>query len=769
MKAQVSVRPVRSSIRIRGVVQGVGFRPAAYRLARKLGLGGFIRNEQGAVRLELEGAPERVAGFVDELLQSLPPAARLDAIEAAPARPRGEREFRIEPSTVDPAHGARGAAIGVDQAPCEACLREIAEPRARRYRHAFISCTDCGPRFTIVERGPYTRASTTMSAFAPCAQCGREYGEPGDRRFHAEANACPACGPQLAYIERGATLHRADAALAAAVLALASGRVLALKGAGGFVLAADATDERAVAALRERKRRPHKPFAVMARDLAHAERVAVLEPISRDLLSSPARPIVLVPLRPGASLAASVAPGLVEVGLMLPPTPLQHLLAQAGPPLQVMTSGNLSEEPIAKDDADALDRLERVADALLLHDRRIHARADDSVLRVIGSQAVPLRRARGYVPDALALPVCGPPVLAVGGQTKNTVCLAFDGQAVLSQHIGDLAHPAAFRFFEEAIAHLQRLTGATPRAVAHDHHPDYRATRWALDRGLLPVAVQHHHAHVAACMAEHGRTGPVFGAVFDGTGYGTDGGLWGGEILVADLAGFRRVAHLRALALPGGEAAIREPWRVALAALLDAGEPLDSLSRIDPQRVRAVRGVLEAGIASPRASGAGRWFDAVAALCGVRDAVSYDGQAALELEAVARGRAEAYAFELVPRPGGCAEIDLRPAICAIVADLRRGAAAAQVSARFHETLAAAVARACGRARSDGNGSSPSTVALSGGCFQNRRLAERTRSWLEREGFEVLEHRRVPPNDGGLSFGQAAVASFRMAESTKGPG
>ena len=741
----------RRAVRIRGVVQGVGFRPAMYRLADALGVAGFVCNDREGVWLEIEGPAASLDRFLDDLSVAAPSAARIDAVETMLVAPRRDRAFRIADSP-EPAAGPRAAAeIPADLAPCEACARELADPRDRRFRYPFINCTACGPRFTIVREVPYDRPKTTMAAFAMCGACRREYEDPADRRFHAEPNACPACGPRARLVVDGQVVAEADVALRAAGAALREGKIVAVKGAGGFVLATDATNEVAIARLRRRKRRPHKPFAVMARSLAALEEVVLLDARARALIEAPSRPIVLVPARPGA-VAASVAPGLADLGVSLPPTPLQHLLLADGPALQVMTSGNLAEEPIARTDAEAFARLAQVADLFLVHDREIHSRADDSVVRA-ARPPIPVRRARGAVPEAFALPVAGPPLLAVGGHERVTVCLAAGGRAVLSQHVGDLDHPESDAFFREVIAHLQELTGAAPEAVVHDRHPDYRSTRWARASGLPCVPVQHHHAHVAACLAEHGRAGRVLGVAFDGTGLGDDDTLWGGELLDADLASSRRVGRLRALALPGGEAAIREPWRLAAAALIDAGEPLDLLHGVSVRERDRVRALLDTNL-PPRATGAGRWFDAVAVLLGAAPAVSYDGQAPAQLEALAaRGVAAPLTFTLAP--GDPFELDLRPAIRELAAELRRGTPPPVLAARFHATIAAAIREGCRHAGAR-------TIVLTGGCFQNRLLLEQTLALLEADGREVLVHGRVPPNDGGLALGQAAIASYRLA-------
>jgi hydrogenase maturation protein HypF len=750
---------LRRAVHVSGVVQGVGFRPAVCRFATRLSLTGFVRNDERGVDIEIEGDADAIARFVSELRSIAPPVARIDTVETRPLPPRGEGEFRIAPSAHlgAPAH----ASIPADLAPCDACLEELYDPGDRRYRYPFINCTDCGPRFTIVRAVPYDRGATTMASFRLCPECRREYADPTDRRFHAEPNACPVCGPQLAFVARGAGAAVGEAALARAVRRLRRGQIVAVKGAGGFLLAVDATRADAVARLRARKLRPDKPLAVMARSLRDLERIVHLGAAAERALTSAARPIVLAPSRRDGPIAANVAPRLHELGVFLPATPLQHLLFEAGPPYMVMTSGNLSEEPIARDNAEAQRRLAPVADAFLLHDRDVHGRADDSVVRVIAGRARVMRRARGFVPDAVMLPVAGPGVLAVGGELKATVCLTRDRQAILSQHIGDLDNADGFAFFEEALARLAELAGSDPLFVAHDLHNDYRSTRWARESGLPCIGVQHHHAHIASCLAEHGRTGPVLGVAFDGTGLGSDGTLWGGEFLIADLREFRRVGHLRSLPLLGGEAAIRAPWRLAAAALLDAGEPLDLLEGIAGDQRRALEQLWARPHLSPRATGAGRWFDAVAALCGIGREVSYDGQAAVELEAAAVGGGNhtPYDFGFAYEINAPLAVDLRPVVRAIAADVRAGVRAAVIAARFHRTLAHAIAVTCGYAR---EGGAPRTVALSGGCFQNRLLTELTAVELRAKGFEVLLHERVPCNDGGLALGQAAVASFRLA-------
>jgi hydrogenase maturation protein HypF len=740
---------------VRGTVQGVGFRPTVYRLAKAAGLAGFVRNDADGVWIEIEGADAALAAFVSALRREAPPLARIDTIEIAPVPLVGDREFHVVASGPS---ARTSAVIPADAGTCEACLRELRDPADRRHRYPFINCTDCGPRFTIIRDVPYDRARTTMDAFAMCDACKAEYADPANRRFHAEPNACPDCGPHVALVEEARARLRGERALARATELLTAGSIVAVKGLGGYQLAVRADADDAVWRLRALKRRPHKPFAVMARDLAAVERVAFLTEASLAVLMSPARPIVLLAARKGTQVAASVSSSVGELGVMLPATPLHHLLLE---PLDllVMTSGNATDEPIAKDDDEALARLGDIADAFLVHDRAIHTRADDSVVRVTLGRVQALRRARGFVPAPIGLGFDAPPVLAVGGELKNTVCLVRGRDAYLSQHIGDLEGFEGRLFFKETITKMSRLLGITPSIVAHDLHPDYASTRWALEQGLPCVAVQHHHAHIASCLAEHGRTGSVIGVAFDGTGCGPAGELWGGEILLCDLARSTRLGHLRPIALPGCETAIREPWRLGLAALLDAGESLDLLSHVPEQRQRFLTRMIERDISSPKATGAGRWFDAVAALLGVRDTITYEAQAAIELEALARQSDDErpYPFVLDAPPGPPFVVELRPTIRALAADVRDEVARTRIASRFYATMADAVAECCAQARRQHR---VETVALSGGCFQSALFTERTRTRLERDGFEVLCHRLVPPNDGGLALGQAAVAAYR---------
>jgi hydrogenase maturation protein HypF len=704
----------RRRFRVAGVVQGVGFRPFVYGLATRHGLGGFVLNDGSGVLVEAEGAPAELDAFAAAIAAEAPPLARVDSVLAETMASNGDAAFRIETSAAT----GRTALIPADVATCDDCLRELFDPADRRYRYPFVNCTQCGPRFTIVRGVPYDRPLTTMAGFELCSRCRREYEDPLDRRFHAEPLCCPVCGPRLSM------------PLGEAVALLRDGKIVAVKGLGGYHLACDARDEDAVARLRGRKHREDKPFAVMTGDPDSLARVSGPE---RELLESRARPIVLLRRRDDAPVAPSVAPGTVWLGVMLPYTPLHHLLLHDAETPLVMTSGNVSDEPIAFEDDEARGRLGAIADAFLAHDRPIHRRCEDSVVRM----RFPIRRSRGYAPAALPLPVSADrPVVAAGAELKSTFCVARGNEAFLSPHLGDLGGEAAYRAFRTDMALYLDMLDVAPEVVAHDLHPEYLATKWALDLDAHPVGVQHHHAHAAACLAEHGETGPALALVFDGTGYGTDGTLWGGELLLCDLARFERVAFLEPVPLPGGEAAVREPWRVAAVHLERAGLP------VPWERWDEVRAGL--AVNAPLASGMGRLFDAVAAILGVRESVSYEGQAAIELEQLAGD------VEAEPWPWSFGDTTQLVTDC--YAHARDGMPREQVAAAFHETVAAGAAAACAEARE------PRTVVLSGGTFQNLRLLGSTRARLEREGFRVLTHRLVPPNDGGISYGQAAVAS-----------
>jgi hydrogenase maturation protein HypF len=706
-------RVERRRFEVRGVVQGVGFRPFVYGLARRHELGGFVLNDGVGVVVEVEGDSGALDAFAAALVADAPSLARVDRVEVQAIEGLGEDAFRIEAS----AETGSSALIPPDVATCGDCLRELFDPHDRRYRYPFVNCTQCGPRFTIVRDIPYDRPKTTMAGFRMCDECRREYEDPADRRFHAEPIACAVCGPHLSL------------PLQEAIALLRQGAIVAVKGLGGYHLACDAANEDAVARLRARKHREDKPFALMTKD---PESLASLGPAERELLESRERPIVLVRRR-GLAAAASVAPRSPWLGLMLPYTPLHHLLLHDfGGPL-VMTSGNRSDEPIAFEDEEARERLGEIADAFLSHDRPIHRRCEDSVVR----PAFPIRRSRGYTPGALALPVAAArPLVAVGAELKNTFCVMRDQEAFLSPHLGDLDTEEAHRAFLTDLGLYLEMLGVRPELIAHDLHPEYLSTKWALEQDAELVGVQHHHAHAASCLAEHGQTGQALALVFDGTGYGTDDTLWGGELLRCDLAHFERVAHLEPLPLPGGEAAIREPWRSAAVHLERAGRP------VPWEDWQVVRGALR--VNAPLSSGMGRLFDAVAALLGVRETVSYEGQAAIELEQLA-GEVEAEPYPW--RFGDGAAL-----VAAVHDDIAAGRPSSEIAAAFHEAVAAGAATTCAEA------AEPRMVILSGGTFQNLRLLASTRTRLETLGFRVLSHRLVPPNDGGISYGQAAVAA-----------
>jgi len=744
-------------IEVRGTVQGVGFRPFIHRLAGEERVSGCVRNDARGVTIEAFGSPEALSRFLRRIEAELPPAADVRELRAEAIAPEAREGFEIVASQGE---GERRVSIPPDLATCPECLREVQDPADRRHGYPFTNCTHCGPRYTIARDVPYDRAATSMAGFRMCRRCAGEYEDPRDRRFHAQPNACPDCGPRLRLLDASGDLLAGEP-IAESVRALREGRIVAVKGLGGYHLACDATSPEAVRRLRERKKRDEKPFAVMIGDLGDAERLAFVGQEEERLLLSVERPIVLLRRRPGAWLAGEVAPGNPLVGLFLSYTPLHHLLlSQVGRPL-VMTSGNLSEEPMASRDEEARERLGGIADVFLAHDREIENRCDDSVARVIAGRATLLRRSRGYVPRPIPLPrPVARPVLACGAHLKNAFCLAASDQAWLGPHVGDLDNLEAGRAFEEQVERLQRFLGIRPEVIAHDLHPDYFSTGYAMRRPEpVKVAVQHHHAHVVSAMAEHGLPGPVLGLAWDGTGWGTDGTAWGGELLRASYGGFERVATLRPLPLAGGDEAIRQVWRIALAALDDAFEgapPLEALAlfREIPARDRAVvRQMIAKGVRSPLAHGAGRYFDALGALGLVRARATYEGQVALEWNLAAdEEEARAYPFALDERDG-VLEADLRPLVRGAVEDLVAGASAATVSGRFHNAMADVAAAMVRRAARD-RGRLP--VVLSGGCFQNARLAEGVLRRLAGE-FDVRLHEQVPPGDGGIALGQAVVA------------
>jgi hydrogenase maturation protein HypF len=745
--------------RVEGTVQGVGFRPYVYRLAGELGVAGHVLNDSRGVVVEVEAAPQTVERFFARLAVDAPPLARVERILPEPVEETGELGFAIRES---PPGGVPRAAVTPDVATCADCLAELFDPSDRRFRYPFVNCTNCGPRFTIVRDVPYDRPNTTMADFEMCAACRREYEDPGDRRFHAQPNACPDCGPTVR-LEGAAPAGRDG--VDAAARALLDGAIVAVKGVGGFHLACLAGDEAVVAELRSRKHREDKPFALMVADLEGAGQLVDLTPAEERLLVSRERPIVLAPRIVDAPVAAAVAPAARDFGVMLPYSPLHHLLlADVGEPL-VMTSGNVSDEPIAYRDDDARERLAEIADLLLLHDRPIRTRTDDSVARVATGRPQVLRRSRGYVPASLELPVeAAEPLLACGAELKNTFAVAKGGRAWVGHHVGDLKNYETLSSFTEGIAHLKRLFAVEPSVVAHDLHPEYLSTKYAMELDAVRlVGVQHHHAHLAACLAEHGETGRALGAIFDGTGYGEDGTVWGGELLLGDLGGFDRVGLLTPVRMPGGEAAVRQPWRMACAWLTEAlGEapaiPAALAGSVSGAAWRQICDLARTGVASPVTTSMGRLFDAVAALCGVCAEVNYEGQAAVELEACCDpGERGSYEMPVIDEGAAPLVIDARPVVAAVAAEVDEGVAVPVVAARFHHAVARATASACVLGAARGG---TETVVLSGGVFQNRRLVERAASLIGDAGLRVLLPQRLPPNDGGIAYGQLAVAAVR---------
>ncbi|HTX93109.1 MAG TPA: carbamoyltransferase HypF [Anaerolineales bacterium] len=754
-------------IHITGIVQGVGFRPFIYGLAVRFGLTGWVRNTSAGVDIEADGAEAALEGFAAAIRSELPPLARIDSFEQLSIPARGWDGFEIIAS-----EAVEGAfqPISPDVSICEDCLRELFDPSDRRYRYPFINCTNCGPRFTIITDIPYDRPNTTMAPFAMCPDCASEYADPLDRRFHAQPVACPVCGPQV-WLETsaGERLSGKDDAILAARRALADGRILAIKGLGGFHLACDATNAAAVEELRRRKLRVDKPFALMLPDLAAVEMNCFVSAAERELLSSRPRPIVLLRRRPESRIVPEVAPRQASCGVMLPYTSLHYLLLhpdELSLPGLVMTSGNLSEEPIATDNAEARLRLASLADFFLMHDRDIRTRCDDSVVRVFEDRPFPLRRSRGYAPDPVQLPVDVPSILAVGPELKNTFCITRERYAFLSHHIGDMENYETLRSFEDGVAHFERLFRIQPQGIAYDLHPDYLTTRYALQRsqtGNLPaIGVQHHHAHIAACMADNGLDGtrPVIGLAFDGTGYGPDGAIWGGEFLVADFKDYRRPYHLEYFPLPGGDAAIKHPSRTALSLLWSLGlewedwmAPVEDMCADDRQTLRTQ---LEHHLNAPRTSSLGRVFDAAASLAGVRQQVNYEAQAAIEFEAdLDPAESGAYRFEVQEET-----VQMREAFRALLVDLRKGVPIPVVSARFHNGLVELSREVCRLLRGK---TSVNEVALSGGVWQNMVLLQRVVDGLRRDGFVVYSHSRVPTNDGGLSLGQAMVGAANFED------
>ncbi len=777
---EIKVELARARIVVRGIVQGVGFRPFIYRLANDHELKGWVLNSTEGVVIEVEGPAKRLEEFIADIPLKAPPLAVIERLESNLLPPVGYQSFIIQASQEQE---DKFVLISPDICICPDCLKELFDPQDRRYRYPFINCTNCGPRFTIIKDIPYDRPKTTMATFRMCPGCEEEYHNPNNRRFHAQPNACPDCGPRVWLVngkQAVGSLSEGEEAIMTTRHLLSRGAIIAVKGLGGFHLACDATSSAAVSLLRERKHRVNKPFAVMSLDCQAVARYCYVSDAERQLLESPQRPIVLLRRKAGSPISALVAPNNSYLGVMLPYTPIHYLLLeQRGEETDalalVMTSGNMSEEPIAIGNEEALERLGMLADAFLLHDRDIHIRCDDSVTRVFDGKEAIIRRSRGYAPFPVRLNFDMRQVLAFGGELKNTFCVTKDNYAFLSQHIGDMENLETLSSFESGIEHFKRLFRVSPEVIAYDPHPEYLTTKYAarLQRegiegssaGMQFVPVQHHHAHIASCLAENGVEGPVIGVAFDGAGYGEDGQIWGGEFLVSDFQHFERRAHLKYVVLPGGEAAIRRPYRMAVSHLYNLPSPLTNglalFDRVDPVELQVIRRQIERRINSPLTSSCGRLFDAVSSLLGICDVITYEGQAAIELEMLADESLEdGYSWPL-PRGKFPIPIDAEPILSNIIQDLRAGVPTAIISAKFHNAVAGMVSAVCCLIRErDGL----NKVALSGGVFQNLYLLKRTLSHLQRKGFQTYIHHQVPCNDGGIALGQAVVANAKVASS-----
>lgn len=754
-------------LRVTGVVQGVGFRPFVYGLAQQQQLTGFVGNDSQGVFIEVEGTPDALHRFQQQLEQNPPPLARIEQVQVTTLPLSHDSVFVIVASETLP---GSLTLISPDLSICDDCLHELFDPQDRRYRYAFITCTHCGPRFTIIRDVPYDRPQTVMDVFPLCDACATEYHNPADRRFHAQPVACPDCGPQLEFIAPQTHLHRDDA-LRAAQQTLCTGQIVAIKGLGGFHLACDATADEAVKRLRERKQRPAKPLAIMAKDLESVREYVRVNDDEAALLTARERPIVLLQKHPHSTLAAGIAPGNASVGVMLPYTPLHALLLHDLDLPLVMTSGNISGEPIITDNDDAQTKLAGIADAFLLHDRAIHVPCDDSVVRVLNGQELPVRRSRGYAPFPLRLPETLPSVLAVGGELKNTFCLTRDHHAFMSQHIGDMANLATLNAFNAALDHMLALFRIQPEAIVCDEHPGYlssrRAEQLAQQHNLPLIRVQHHHAHITAVMAEHGLSSDerVIGFSFDGTGYGTDETIWGGEVLLTTYAGFERVAHLATVPLAGGDRSVQHPYRMALAHLWAAGiawdETLPPVAACPPVERRILQHQLKTGLNAVPTSSMGRFFDAVSSLIGICHSISYEAQAAIELEGIADDIDDSHRHDTFALHGDSPiVIDPAPVLQQIIRDLHSGQPVSHIAGHFHNGLAQLILTLSEQLRQR---TTINTVALSGGIFQNVRLLRLTLPLLHDAGFRVLTHHHLPPNDGGLAAGQAIIAGYQLKQ------
>lgn len=752
----------RLKVSVKGIVQGVGFRPFVYQLALKHNLKGWVVNTSGSVEIEVEGGKARLDNFLAELKDNQPPQARINSLTSVTDKPVGFKGFEIRESLLK---AGQYQLISPDLATCPECLQDFSETGNRRYRYPFTNCTNCGPRFTIIADIPYDRPLTTMKAFKMCPACQKEYEDPMNRRFHAQPNACPVCGPSLELVDNNGQNIATDDAITTTARLLKEGKILAIRGLGGFLLACDATNDDAIATLRQRKRRPGKPLAVMMSSLDEAQKHCEISAEEAKLLASPPAPIVLIGWKAESSIAKLTAPNNKYLGIMLPYTPLHHLLMKDTARPLVMTSGNLSEEPIAKDNDEALERLSKIADYFLWHNRDIHSRYDDSVTMFAAGEERLVRKARGYAPSPIHLPFKARQVLACGAEEKNTFCLTRDDNAFLSQHIGDMENVETLEHFEATIALYEKMFRLKPELIACDLHPDYLSAKWGLAKAeaeKLPIKmIQHHHAHIASCMAENGVSEPVIGVSFDGTGYGTDGHIWGGEFMIADYKGFTRRGHLEYLPLPGGAAAIKKPYRTTIGYLyqLFGQEGLDNartfVQGVNKEETALIIQQVDKGLNSPLTSSCGRLFDAVSALIGVCGQTNYDAQAAIELEMIAANDIEkTYPFTIEPE-GEMKIIRLEKLFTAIISDMKSGTAASIISAKFHNTISQMTTLMCRQLAKE---CGLKTVAISGGCFQNRRLMGQTITGLKAAGFNVISQSQVPANDGGVALGQAVIAA-----------
>ncbi len=752
----------RRQVFVNGIVQGVGFRPFVYNSALRLGLSGNVANTSDGVLIEIEGPTAQLNRFLQLLTEEAPPLAVITKIESKTIIPTGATGFAILHSESE---SKTTTLISPDVAVCADCLAELFDPDDRRYKYPFINCTNCGPRYTIIEDIPYDRPFTSMRHFTMCPACQSEYDDPANRRFHAQPNACPACGPRVTLFDKTQTIIDTDDPIKATSDLLKKGYIVAIKGLGGFHLAADATNAKAVATLRERKGREEKPFAVMAPDIQKIEEFCEATPEEIQTLQSPQAPIVLMKKRENGKLADSIAPGNDRLGVMLPYTPLHHILLRYGFEALVMTSANYSEEPICIENEEAFRRLNRIADYFLTHDRDIYLRSDDSVIIYLGGKLRQIRRSRGYVPQPIFVRSEGPPILAVGGELKNTVCLLKGNQAIMSQHIGDLENLEAFNFFRQTIQHLQRIFDTQPELIAHDLHPEYLSTKWATDQNETPgMAVQHHHAHLAACLAENHRSGPAIGLIMDGTGYGADGTIWGGEVLIGDYSGFHRFGHFEPAPLPGGNAAIKAPWRTAVSYLYRTfGKQLPDLPFLHEHNPSLIIEMIEKGVNSPLTSSCGRLFDAIAVIAGGRQTIHYEAQSAIEFMQQCQNLSMRPFDYILDRKQGHWEILIAPIVRSVVRAYRNGESIRKLSGRFHKTLIEIFTEISLLARRE---TGISEVALSGGVFQNQVLFENLVPKLERQGFRVLVHSRTPTNDGGIALGQAMIGRQYLLDRDK---